>query len=166
MATSFEPVTLADVKSALGKVLPLGSLDQVAPRLGDMPARNTVAIVGLTSLVFFMAERGKNPKVNTIVDASIYCSTCRSVGYADIHPVTPVGKLVGTFIMTVGPSLVSKMLDGPASARRDALQTEILAKLAEILNELQEQNASVGRGDSSARPPLGDADASDSPDGK
>lgn len=165
MATSFEPVTLADVKNAIGKVLPLGSLDQAASGLSDMPARNTVAIVGLTSLVFFMAEKGRNPKVNTIVDASIYCSTCLNVGYADIHPVTPVGKLVGTFIMTVGPSLVTKMLDGPASARRDALQAEILAKLAGILNELQKQNAGVG-GDPAARPPRADADGIGAPDGK
>jgi hypothetical protein len=166
MATSFEPVTLADVKSAIGKVLPLGSLDQVAPRLGDQPARNTVAIVGLTSLVFFMAERGRNPKVNTIADASIYCSTCLSVGYADIHPVTPAGKLVGTFIMTIGPSLVSKMLDGSASARRDALQVEILAKLSDILRELQKQNTNVEQGGPASGPARVDGDANGSSDGK
>lgn len=151
--TTFEPVTLADVKNAIGRLLPLDALDKVAPRLGEQPAKNTVAIVGLTSLVFFMAERGRNPKVNTIADASIYCSTCLSVGYADIHPVTAAGKLVGTLIMTVGPSLVTKMLDGPASARRDELQVEILAKLTEILRELQKQNADVAQGGPDAAPP-------------
>lgn len=150
--TTFEPVTLADVKKAIGRLLPLDALDQVAPGLGEQPARNTVAIVGLTSLVFFMAERGKNPKVNTIVDASVYCSTCLSVGYADIHPVTQAGKLVGTFLMTIGPSLVTKMLDGPASSRRDELQAEILVKLTEILKELQKQNAGVGQGGPVAAP--------------
>lgn len=149
--TTFEPVTLADVKGALGKLLPLGALDQVAPRLGEQPARNTVAIVGLTSLVFFMAERGRNPKVKTILDASIYCSTCLNVGYADIHPVTPTGKLIGTFLMTIGPSLVTKVLDGPASAQRDELQTQILARLTEILAELQKQNAA-----GPVSPPAGD----------
>lgn len=151
--TTFEPVTLADVKSALGKLLPLDALDQFAPRLAEQPARNTVAIVGLTSLVFFLAERGRNPRVNTIVDASIYCSTCLNVGYADIHPVTPAGKLVGTFLMTIGPSLVTKMLDGPASVQRDALQAEILAKLTEILKELQRQNSDLGQAGAAAAPP-------------
>lgn len=144
MTTTFEPVTLADVKSAIGKLLPVNALDQVMPGLGEQPAKNTVAVVGLTSLVFFMAERGRNPKVNTILDASIYCSTCLNVGYADIHPVTPAGKLVGTFLMTIGPSLVTKMLDGPANTQRDELQGQILARLTEILAELQKQNAARG----------------------
>lgn len=144
MTTTFEPVTLNDVKNALGKLLPLGKLDQALPSLTEQPARNTVAIVGLASMVFFMAERGRNPRVADITDASLYCSTCLSVGYADIHPVTPVGKLVGTFLQTLGPSLVSKVLDGPASAQRDELQTQILAKLTEILQELQRQNAASG----------------------
>jgi hypothetical protein len=139
MTTTFEPVTLVDVKNAIGKLLPLNALDQTLPRLAEQPARNTAAIVGLASMVFYVAERGRNPRVKDITDASLYCATCLNVGYADMHPVTRVGKLVGTFLQTIGPSLVTKVLDGPASAQRDELQSQILAKLTEILAELQKQ---------------------------
>lgn len=152
MAATFEPVSLADVKNAIGKLLPLGSLDQLGPKLAEQPARNTAAIVGLTSMVFFMAERGRNPKVHTILDASLYCSTCLNVGYADLHPVTPAGKLVGTFLQTIGPSLVMKVLDGPASAQRDALQVEILGKLTQILQELQKQNSVTPAEETGSKP--------------
>src|SRR6185437_9852922 len=97
-------------------------IDQWAANLGNTPARNTAALVALSSMLFYAAERDHNPKVNDVFDASIYCSTCLSVGYGDIFAKTPLGKLIGTALMTIGPSLSGAALDGPAAAGGDATQ--------------------------------------------
>ena len=111
-------------------------LDEWATKLGGSPARNTAALVALSSLLFYAAERDHNPKVSDVFDAGIYCSTCLSVGYGDIFARTPLGKLLGSFLMTIGPSLSGAALDGPATGRGDEVQTEILSTLRQILDRL------------------------------
>lgn len=118
-------------------------VDEWAMRLGDNPCRNTAALVALSSLLFFAAERDHNPKVNDVFDAAIYCSTCLSVGYGDIFAKTPLGKLLGTVLMTIGPSLSGAALDGPAAERRDEVQSQILQTLQEILQRLPAPAAGV-----------------------
>ena len=113
-------------------------IDQWAQRLGDNPCRNTAALVALTSLLFYAAEREYNPKVKDVWDAGIYCSTCLSVGYGDIFAKTPLGKIIGTTLMTIGPSLSGACLDGPADQRADAVQSEILSTLKQILQRLEQ----------------------------
>jgi hypothetical protein len=110
--------------------------EQVAGALDASPCRNAAAVVGAGSVVFYLLERGRNPKVNDIFDAMVYISTCLSVGYGDIFAKTPLGKLLGSALMTVGPALASKTLDGPAAARRDATQAEMLETLKQILSRL------------------------------
>lgn len=134
-------------------------IDQWAVKLGDNPCRNTAALVALSSLLFYAAERDHNPKVNDVFDAGIYCSTCLSVGYGDIFAKTPLGKLLGTALMTIGPALSGAALDGPTTERRDATQGEILATLKQILERLptaadgpdqrvvQSQDAQTSQGD-------------------
>lgn len=117
-------------------------IDQWAAKLGDNPCRNTAALVALSSLLFYAAERDHNPKVKDVFDAGIYCSTCLSVGYGDIFAKTPLGKLLGTALMTIGPSLSGAALDGPAAERRDATQGEILATLKQILERLPQAGSS------------------------
>ncbi|HEY2587933.1 MAG TPA: potassium channel family protein [Tepidisphaeraceae bacterium] len=119
-------------------------IDQWATRLGDNPCRNTAALVTLSSLLFYAAERDHNPKVNDVFDAAVYCSTCLSVGYGDIFARTPLGKLLGTALMTIGPSLSGAALDGPAAERRDATQEQILATLKQILERLPANGAESG----------------------
>lgn len=123
--------------SAFGLKLPSElPIDQWATRLGDSPARNTAALVALSSLLFYAAERDHNTKVNDVFDAGVYCSTCLSVGYGDIFAKTPLGKLIGAALMTIGPALSNAALDGPAAERRDATQEQILATLKQILQRL------------------------------
>src|SRR3954469_16469464 len=112
-------------------------LDQWAARIGDHPCTNAATLVGVSSVLFYAAERGHNPKVNDIFDAMVYTSTCLSVGYGDIFAKTPLGKLLGSTLMTIGPALSSKALDGPAAERRDAVQTEVLETLKQILRRLE-----------------------------
>jgi hypothetical protein len=124
--------------AAFGLKLPASlPLDQWALKLDQSPCRSTAALVGASSALFYLLERGHNPKVNDVFDAMVYTSTCLSVGYGDIFAKTPLGKLLGSTLMTIGPALASKTLDGPAADRRDAVQTEVLETLKQILRRLE-----------------------------
>src|SRR5215207_3648856 len=115
--------------AAFGIQIPDGiPLDDWAAKVSENPARNTALLVLLSGALFYAAERDHNPKVNDIFDALVYTSTCLSVGYGDIFAKTPAGKLLGTALMSYGPSLTSQTPD-PQAARRDAVQEEILATL-------------------------------------
>ena len=101
---------------AFGLKVPDGlPLDQWAARLTENPCGKAAALVGVGSVLFYAAERGRNPKVNDIFDAMVYTSTCLSVGYGDIFAKTPLGKILGSALMTIGPSMAARLADGPRS---------------------------------------------------
>jgi hypothetical protein len=117
--------------------------DLVSP-LKDSPAQSTLAFVAITTVLFYLAERKHNPKVQDIYDALIYCTTNLSVGYSDIFARTPLGKVIGSLLMTFGPALAAKTLDGRAAAKEPAAddkQAEILSTLRQILVELRTQKS-------------------------
>jgi voltage-gated potassium channel len=100
------------------------------------------------AFLFYLAEKGKNPKVRSYVDALVFLSTCVSVGYADIFAVTPAGKAIASAVMTFGPALSGGIFDarreperpaGDANAAADllAIQRVIVDKLDAILGELK-----------------------------
>jgi len=118
------------------------SLDDWAHKLTEHPAQNTAALLSAATVLFYLAERGHNPRVRDIYDAMVYCTTNISVGYCDIFAHTPTGKLIGSALMTIGPAMAAKTLDGakpPADASAATAQTQeqILATLREILAKLQ-----------------------------
>src|SRR3954449_11143913 len=115
--------------AAFGIQLPdqMPTLDSWAATLAEKPGQNTAGLVAVSSALFFAAERGHNPKVRDIYDAMVYCSTCLSVGYADIFARTPVGILIGTFLMTIGPSMTGKATDGRVDPNSAQVQEQILA---------------------------------------
>jgi hypothetical protein len=116
-------------------------LDEWAARIGDHPCTNAAALVGVSGVLFYAAERGHNPKVKDIFDAMVYTSTCLSVGYGDIFAKTPFGKVLGTALMTIGPAVAARTLDGPAAGRRDAVQDEMLETMKQILARLDKERA-------------------------
>ena len=123
---------------AFGLKVPDGlSLDDLAAKLTEKPCAKAAALVGASGLLFYAAERGHNPKVKDIFDAMIYTSTCLSVGYGDIFAKTPLGKLLGTALMTIGPAVAAQTLDGAANERRDGVQAETLETLKQILRRLE-----------------------------
>ena len=133
-------MSLRNELSAMGFNIPddLGTeIDRWAAALADSPARNTATLVGLSTVLFYVLEKNHNPKVNDVWDAMVYCSTCLSVGYGDIFAKTPLGKVLGAALMTVGPALAAKTLDGPAAERRDAVQAQVLETLKQILAKLE-----------------------------
>jgi hypothetical protein len=111
-------------------------LDAWAAKLADKPCQNTVSFVTAAATIFYIAERGHNPKVNDFYDALVYCTTNLSVGYSDIFARTPMGKLVGSLLMTLGPAMAAKTLDGP-KAQADDTQRQILTTLQQILARLE-----------------------------
>jgi len=124
--------------AAFGVQLPRTlDLDSMLAKLTDRPATNAFAVVGLSSVVFFLAERGHNPRMHTIWDAMEYCSTSLSVGYSQVFPHTPVGKLLGSILSTIGPAMVNRTLDGRASAAQDDALAEVQLTLLQILKELR-----------------------------
>ena len=128
--------------AAFGIQIPAGfDLESKAAALTHKPCQNTVAMVTGAAVIFYMAERGHNPKVRDIYDALVYCTTNISVGYCDIFAQTPVGKLIGSMLMTLGPAMASKTLDGAKPTEEDATQREILATLREIAGKLDARPA-------------------------
>jgi hypothetical protein len=95
------------------------------------------------SYLFYLAEKGKNPKVESFWDALTFITTCLSVGYDDVFARTDAGKAIASFVMTFGPALSSRALDAPAAeeaaaaAEGLAVQRAILARLDAIHAALQ-----------------------------
>lgn len=117
----------------------------------DNPAETLFWVLTGGAFVFYLAEKDVNEDVHGYHDAIHYISTCLSVGYARIHPVTQVGKLVATIVMAIGPSLSGWIIEGrlvrrsaeagdaPAAPPRDL--TPVLERLDAILEELKAQRA-------------------------
>jgi voltage-gated potassium channel len=121
-------------------------IDQLAARLVHHPSRNATIVVAASSVLFYLAEKGHNPKVNDIYDAMVFCSTCLSVGYSDIFARTSRGKLIATLLMTWGPALASKTLDGPAlggSYHTGGREQEMISILKQILGAVEANNRSA-----------------------
>jgi voltage-gated potassium channel len=115
------------------------------------PFDATVATVLGGALLFYVAEKGHNPKVKTYWDALVFVSTCLSVGYADVFARTPAGKAIASAVMTLGPAMSGALLDQPAGAEKTKngeapeprleLERAIVEKLDAILGELRAARA-------------------------
>src|SRR5688500_14487638 len=82
----------------------------------EHPMGTTATTVLVASWLFYKAEKGHNPKVNSFYDALVYVSTNLSVGYSDIFAKTPAGKTIGSLLMTAGPAMATRLLDDPTPA--------------------------------------------------
>ena len=111
------------------------------------PFDATVVTVLGGAFLFYLAEKGQNPKVTTYWDALVFVSTCLSVGYADIFARTPAGQAIASALMTLGPAMSGAMLEVPAAeGRKDEASDRVLEvqkiiadKLDAILGELRAQ---------------------------
>jgi voltage-gated potassium channel len=111
------------------------------------PFDATVVTVLGGAFLFYVAEKGSNPKVTTYWDALVFISTCMSVGYADVFARTPAGKAIASAVMTLGPAMSGAIFDPPASKESSGerpvppelfrVQAAIVDKLDAILQELR-----------------------------
>lgn len=136
---------------ALGKGGADASYGSLKQALREAAARDPMDAVLATVLggtyLFYVAEKGKNPNVESFWDALVFITTCLSVGYDNVFARTDAGKAVASFVMTFGPALTSRILDPPAgekpapasaaSPESVELQKQILARLDAILAALQ-----------------------------
>ncbi len=73
-------------------------------------------VVGLCSWAALRAERPVNPEFGSFGDALWWgYVTLTTVGYGDIAPVTPTGRIAGAIIMTVGIGLLGVLAGSLAS---------------------------------------------------
>lgn len=88
------------------------------------------------SYLFYMAEKGHNPKVTTYMDALVFITTCLNVGYADIFARTPTGQAIASAIMTIGPALVGSIFDPPEAEKAPDTNPQLLAVQEKIATTL------------------------------
>ncbi|MEP7122614.1 MAG: ion channel [Byssovorax sp.] len=126
MSTSPDPDTAA--LSALGQIarglltsqaggdLSYGTLKQgFREVLRRDPLDSIAAVVLGGSYLFYLAEKGRNPRVESYWDALAFITTSLSVGYDDVFARTDAGKALAAFVMTFGPALSAAALDPPAN---------------------------------------------------
>lgn len=117
---------------------------ELREKYSEDPIGSTVTTVLVASWLFYRAERGHNPKVNSFYDALVYVSTNISVGYSDIFAKTPAGKTIGSTLMTFGPAMAAGLLDEPAAAKREEAETRaVIDRLDRILAALEARTAVV-----------------------
>jgi hypothetical protein len=137
---------LAAVAAAEGAAPALASLKKgLREAVERDPFDATVVTVAGGAFLFYLAEKGRNPKVETYWDALVFVSTCLSVGYADVFARTPAGKAIASAVMTLGPAMSGAIFDEPRAGSTPALspsesiavQRIIVDKLEAILTELR-----------------------------
>jgi hypothetical protein len=104
------------------------------------PADSLCALVGTSAALLYFAEVGRNPGIKDYWDAFHYIATSLSVGYANIFPVTPLGKIIGAAVQMVGPALSARVLDGDGDGR-GSQPDPVVEKLDQILVELRRLNS-------------------------
>jgi hypothetical protein len=110
------------------------------PAPAATPGEELAALVAWGAAVFYWAEAGANPAVRSYWDAAHYIATSLSVGYANIFPVTALGKAIGAVVMMVGPALSARALDQSQARGDDGGAALLAGKLDEILAELRRAN--------------------------
>lgn len=138
---TFTGISSADIMTTLGHLqekrdrLQTELIEQVTHH----PPESLVGFTLSASMAFYLTERDTNPQIKTFVDAFYYISTCLTVGYADVYPMTQRGRLIAAVVMIIGPALANNALDPPgrekpASARG---QEATIGRLETILEALQ-----------------------------
>jgi voltage-gated potassium channel len=102
----------------------------------------TVLAVGAATL-----ERLFDPAIGTYGDALWWAvSTVSTVGYGDVVPTSPAGRIIGTVLMLTGLGLIPLLTSAVVSAlvaqrSREAREAELrdLAQILERLNRIEER---------------------------
>ncbi|MBA3540459.1 MAG: hypothetical protein H0T79_12685 [Deltaproteobacteria bacterium] len=94
-------------------------------------------------LAFYLAEHERNPACANPWDAILYMSTCLSVGYDNLFPVTSTGHALAALVQAFGPALSERAFDEPAAVVKAAadeaaaVNRAILARLEDIVRLLE-----------------------------
>lgn len=126
-------------------------------------AGNLLIVAGAAALYY--VEAGLNPTLNSPLDAVWWAvSTVTTVGYGDVSPVTPHGRIVGIVLMILGTALfwsyTALFADALVSDEMEDLESELRqiekrllkfrdgenypARLEQLLGEIQNQVKRLG----------------------
>lgn len=63
-------------------------------------------LIASGAVFLYVIEHGSNPQIHTLLDTVWWAvSTVTTVGYGDVSPITPPGKIVGIILMIFGTAL-------------------------------------------------------------
>jgi voltage-gated potassium channel len=63
-------------------------------------------VIAVSAVSLYLVERQLNPTINSLLDTVWWSvSTVSTVGYGDVSPVTPIGRIIGIFTMIIGTAL-------------------------------------------------------------
>jgi voltage-gated potassium channel len=63
-------------------------------------------LIATSAISLYLLEFGKNDSITSLLDSVWWAvSTVTTVGYGDVSPITPAGRIVGIFTMIVGTAL-------------------------------------------------------------
>lgn len=118
---------------------PLRALEsQLLQAVAANPLEAMALLVASSAGLLYLAEVGRNEKIQSYWDAFHYVATSLSVGYATIFPETSFGKALGALLMLVGPAISSRALNRAEPAASAASErAELAQKLDAILAELR-----------------------------
>lgn len=97
------------VRAFAGVARALTSLERLANHRGLVWLLTAwIGVMVLTSIGLYAAERGVNAAVTTPLDALWWgVTTMTTVGYGDVYPITPEGRLAAATLMLLGIGLFS-----------------------------------------------------------
>lgn len=98
---------------------------------------NLVIVTSATTLYYL--EKHLNPNIHSLLDTIWWSvSTVTTVGYGDVSPITPIGRVVGIFTMIVGTALFWSYTALFAEALLDNEITDIEDELRSIEKRLRQ----------------------------
>jgi voltage-gated potassium channel len=124
---------------------------RMTKRLTDLTLRRAVLMIVTLATVLAVGaatlERLFDPAIGTYGDALWWAvSTVSTVGYGDVVPTSPAGRIIGTVLMLMGLGLIPLLTSAVVSAlvaqrSREAREQELsdLARIIERLDRIEER---------------------------
>ena len=99
-----------------------------------------VVLILFSACLMFMLERPAQPEAFSSIGASIWWAvvTLTTVGYGDVTPITPLGKLLGAGIMLLGVGTVAlpaAMLAGRFSGELQSRRSQLETLVADYIDD-------------------------------
>lgn len=111
-------------------------------------------LIATGAVGLYLVERGVNPQVVTLLDTVWWAvATVTTVGYGDIIPITPTGKIIGIVLMIFGTALfwsyTALFAEALVSDEFDDFSSE-LRVIEKRLNALRDEHSGTGSGTNAA----------------